>query len=312
VVRFDIDSAPDVTNNQLLPTIMHAIRTVMAPAQRIDNQGVMTPRTVAASVLFAAALLLPSVALADNLAAAPGDPAWMHLGANTLLWAHITGGAIGMITGVVALAARKGQRVHRAAGSVFFMAMFMAYAIGAGVAPFLDTGQRPNFIAGIMALYLLVSGTVAARRRDARAGVPEIIGLITALSITAAGLILMRMGAASPSGTVDGSPPQAFLLFTISGAFAAAGELNFLVRGHLSNVARIARHLWRMCLSLFIASGSFFLGQQQVFPAELQGSALLSVLAVAPLPVMLFWLAKVRFDDWRRARAAGMAVTSGN
>lgn len=273
----------------------------------------MTPRFALSTVLFVVvATLLPSVALADNLAAGPSDPAWMHLGANALLWAHITGGTIGIVTGVAALAARKGQQVHRAVGKVFFMAMFMAYAIGAGVAPFLDTGQRPNFIAGIMALYLLVSGTAAARRRDAKAGAPEVIGLVVALSITAAGVILMRMGAASPSGTVDGSPPQAFLLFTITGAFAAAGELNVLVRGQLSNVSRIARHLWRMCMSLFIASGSFFLGQQQVFPQALQGSALLSVLAVAPLPALLFWLGKVRFDDWRRrAKATALSVPSG-
>jgi len=265
----------------------------------------MTPRISVLPVLFAvafAAALAPAVALANNLEAGPGDPVWMHLGAGALLWAHIGGGAIGMVTGVVALASRKGQRVHRAAGSVFFLAMFMAYAIGAGVAPFLDTGQRPNFVAGIMALYLLVSGTMAARRREATAGAPEIVGLLVALGVTTAGVVLMRMGAASPSGTVDGSPPQAFFLFTIAGAFAAAGELHVLVRRQLSSVSRIARHLWRMCFSLFIASGSFFLGQQQVFPEALQDSALLYAVALSPLPVMLFWLGKVRFDDWRRRR----------
>ncbi len=279
--------------------------TVMAPVPHIDKKGPMTPRIALLPVLLAvafAAALAPAVALADNLEAGPGDPVWMHLGANALLWAHIAGGAVGMVTGVVALAVRKGQRVHRAAGSVFFVAMFAAYAIGAGVAPFLDTGQRPNFVAGIMALYLLVSGAMAARRRDARAGGPEVIGLIVALSITVAGVIFMRMGAASPSGTVDGSPPPAFFLFTIAGAFAAAGELHVLVRKQLSNVSRIARHLWRMCFSLFIASGSFFLGQQQVFPEALQDSALLYAVALSPLPVMLFWLSKVRFDDWRRRR----------
>ncbi|WP_419252784.1 hypothetical protein ACN2C6_14570 [Caulobacter sp. ErkDOM-YI] len=263
----------------------------------------MTHRFPVTLVLFViAAALLPSIALADNLQAGPGDPAWMHLGANALLWAHIAGGAIGMVTGVVALASRKGQSVHRAAGSVFFLAMFTAYAIGAGVAPFLDTGQRPNFVAGVLALYLLVSGTMAARQREVKAGVPEVIGLVVALTITAAGVIFMRMGAASPSGTVDGSPPPAFFLFTIAGAFAAAGELHVLVRKQLSRVSRIARHLWRMCFSLFIASGSFFLGQQQVFPEALQDSALLYVLALAPLPIMLFWLGKVHFDDWRRRR----------
>lgn len=270
----------------------------------------MTPRTLAVSPVLlavaaaaAAAALMPSIALAENLEARPGDPAWMHLGANALLWAHIAGGAIGMITGVVALASRKGQSVHRKAGAVFFLAMFTAYAIGAGVAPFLQTGQRPNVVAGIMALYLLISGTMAARQRDVKAGVPEVIGLIVALAITAAGVTFMQMGAASPTGTVDGSPPPAFFLFTVAGAFAAAGELHVLVRKQLSRVSRIARHLWRMCFSLFIASGSFFLGQQQVFPKAVQDSVLLYVLALAPLPIMLFWLGKVRFDDWRRRRA---------
>jgi uncharacterized membrane protein len=293
----------------MLRTIMRAVRTVMAPAPHIDKNGSMALRIPVSPVLLAiAAALLPPVALANTLQAAPGDPAWMHLGANALLWAHIAGGAIGMVTGVVALASRKGQRVHRAAGSVFFLAMFMAYAIGAGVAPFLDTGQRPNFVAGLLALYLLVSGAMAARRREVNAGAPEVIGLIIALSITTAGVIFMRMGAASPSGTVDGSPPQAFFLFTIAGAFAAAGELHVLLRKQLSNTSRIARHLWRMCFSLFIASGSFFLGQQQVFPEALRDSALLYAVALSPLPVMLFWLGKVRFDDWRRRRRAALAA----
>lgn len=255
-----------------------------------------------ALVLIAVFALTPSLALAENLEARPGDPAWMHLGANTLLWAHIAGGAIGMVTGVIALAARKGQRVHRAAGSVFVLAMFTAYAIGAGVAPFLQTGQRPNFVAGVMALYLLISGTMAARRRDARAGAAEVIGLIVALSITAAGVTFMRMGSASSTGTVDGSPPQAFFLFTIAGVFAAAGEVHALLRKSLSRTSRIARHLWRMCFSLFIASGSFFLGQQQVFPKALQESALLYFAALAPLPILLFWLGKVYVDEGLRRR----------
>ncbi len=81
----------------------------------------MTPRIPVSPVLFAVAVaLLPSIALADTLQARPDDPAWMHLGADALLSAHIAGGAIGMVTGGVALASRKGQRVHRAAGSVFF------------------------------------------------------------------------------------------------------------------------------------------------------------------------------------------------
>jgi len=70
-----------------------------------------------------------------------------------------------------------------------------------------------------------------------------------------------------------------------------------LARGSISGRPRITRHLWRMCFGLFIATGSFFLGQQQVFPAYLRGSVVLTVLAVLPFPVMIYWLIRVRFSN---------------
>jgi hypothetical protein len=41
-------------------------------------------------------------------------------------------------------------------------------------------------------------------------------------------------------------------------------DLNAVLRRRLSPVQRISRHLWRMCFAFFIATGSFFLGQQKV------------------------------------------------
>jgi hypothetical protein len=249
-----------------------------------------------ALLVLSLALVLSAsgVAHADNLEAPPGAPWWAHFGAAALLYLHIGGGALGMASGVVALATRKGGRLHRSAGAVFFASMLVTYAIGAGVAPFLAEGQRPNFVAGIMALYLLVSGWMTVRRPAGRAGALELAGLVIAVAIAVLGALFMRMGAMSPTGTVDGSPPQAFILFTVAGALAACGELNVLLRRGISGVARIARHLWRMCFSLFIASGSFFLGQMQVQPAWMRDSALPYLLAFAPLGAMLFWLVAVR------------------
>jgi hypothetical protein len=57
-----------------------------------------------------------------------------------------------------------------------------------------------------------------------------------------------------------------------------------------------------MCFGLFIATGSFFLGQQQVFPAFLRGSVLLTVLAVLPFPLMIYWLFRVRFSKAYKTR----------
>jgi len=78
---------------------------------------------------------------------------------------------------------------------------------------------------------------------------------------------------------------------------SAARDVRMLVRGGLFGVHRIARHLWRMCFGLFIASGSLFLGQQQVFPALLRKTNVLFIPAILPLILMIFWLVRIRFTN---------------
>jgi uncharacterized membrane protein len=176
-----------------------------------------------------------------------------------LLYAHIGGGFIGIVAGYTASLAPKGKTLHRKAGKVFYLAMFICYLIGALVAPFLETGQRTNFVAGVLALYLLTSGVSAAQRRNFQAGIGEKIGVVIALTITVLGLYFIYLASNSPTGTIDDSPPQAFVLFVVAGSLAFIGDVRILVGKTLSNVQRTIRHLWRMCFSLFIASGSFFL-----------------------------------------------------
>jgi hypothetical protein len=85
---------------------------------------------------------------------------------------------------------------------------------------------------------------------------------------------------------------------------AAAGDVRMLARGGISGVQRLLRHLWRMCFALFFATGSFFLGQQQVFPAFLRASNILLVPAFLPLLLLVFWLVRVRFTNaYRRTFA---------
>jgi hypothetical protein len=83
---------------------------------------------------------------------------------------------------------------------------------------------------------------------------------------------------------------------------AAAGDIRMLARGGVFGPKRVVRHLWRMCFSFFIATGSFFLGQQQVFPAAIRKANVLFVPALLPLVLLIFWLFRV----WRtnKGRAA--------
>jgi hypothetical protein len=73
-------------------------------------------------------------------------------------------------------------------------------------------------------------------------------------------------------------------------------DLKFIIRGKLSATQRISRHLWRMCFAFFVATGSFFFGQQDVLPQAVRGSPILVVLALAPIALTLFWLVWVRFS----------------
>jgi hypothetical protein len=229
-------------------------------------------------------------AFADNLEVAKETSILLHWGAKLLLYAHIVGGIIGMLSGLVASLAPKGRRFHRIAGQLFYWAMLICYSIGAIVAPFLQSGQRTNFVAGILALYLLTSGVSAARRRHFNVSLKEKLGLLIALTITLLGAYFMMLASNSPTGTIDDSPPQAFILFVVAGTLALIGEIRVLAQKTLTNTQRTIRHLWRMCFSFFIASGSLFFGQPGIFPDWFNASLLPILFGFFPFLILLIFL----------------------
>jgi hypothetical protein len=87
--------------------------------------------------------------------------------------------------------------------------------------------------------------------------------------------------------------------------FAAIGDLRAIRAGGLRGSRRLARHLWRMCFSLFIATGSFFLGQMKFIPEPVRIVPLLLVLAFAPLLFLVYWMWRVRV----RGRLSGILVS---
>src|SRR4029077_2627387 len=92
--------------------------------------------------------------------------------------------------------------------------------------------------------------------------------------------------------------PQIFYAFLLLGTIATLSDFNVILHGGISGAPRIARHLWRMCTALAIASGSFFLGQQQIMPVLMRGSPWLFVPVLAPVVLLFFWLFRVRLTHW--------------
>jgi uncharacterized membrane protein len=233
----------------------------------------------------------------------PESPFWVSAGADTILFLHIAGGSLALASGALALLSRKGERVHRVAGTVFFLSMLMATAIAIVVSPFLTGGQRPNFVMAVLAFYLIVTGWATVKRKESSIGRLEVGGFIVALSVAAAGLLFMQQARDSLTGTIGGLPPQSFFVFVFFGGIAAANDLKVILRGGIAGAPRIARHIWRMCMAIFIAAVSFFLGQQQVMPAYMRGSPLLFAPELAVLGLMIFWLLRVRLSHWLRPAA---------
>jgi hypothetical protein len=213
---------------------------------------------------------------------------------NGLTWIHIAGGSVALVAGAIAIAVQKGGSVHTRVGTAFCVAMFVLGVTASILSPFKTPPDSP--IGGMMVCYFVATAWMAARRRTGKPGRREKIacalGLVIAAAIIAGGF----QRALAPAGTFTG-PPNAAVLFALGGLclIAALGDVRYLWRGTLSATQRLSRHLWRMCFAFFIATGSFFFGQQDVLPEFLRGSAILAVLGLAPFPLMLYWLLRVRF-----------------
>ena len=201
---------------------------------------------------------------------------------------HITLGTISILSGSAALFFRKGSGPHRAAGTVFFLAMLGMCAAALPVA--VVKQQYVNVAAASFTLYLVATAWKAAVRKDGQTGSFETMASLAGASVAA---VALTYGA-----TIAKDEAPFFYVFGGLAAFAAMMDASVIARGGVSGVQRITRHLWRMCLAMFVATGSFFLGQQQVMPEFIRGSPVLLVLALAPLVVMIFWLIRVLLTNW--------------
>lgn len=209
-----------------------------------------------------------------------------------LLFLHIAGGMVGLLSGTVAMVYRKGWRGHRAAGNVFVVAMLIMGACGSTLA--LMKHQTNNVFGGLLTVYMITTAWLAGRRRDGETSVFDWGALVFGLAIGASLVTLGVLVASGQAAPQAGVPLGMYFFMGTIPLLAAAGDIRMLMRGGISGTPRIARHLWRMCFGLFIATGSFFLGQQQVFPTAIRKQYILAPLAILPLILLIYWMIRVR------------------
>jgi len=217
-----------------------------------------------------------------------------------LLPIHIIAGSIAIIAGFVAVFVLKGGNLHRKSGIIFVYAMLILSLTGAAIATV--KRQLPSVVGGLLAFYLVTTAWLTVRRRDQVFDAMNGAAMLLAIAV---GFFSIRLGleaSKSAKGAINGVPAAMLFLFGSVALLASVGDIRMMLGRRLDGAHRIARHLWRMCFSLFIASGSFFLGQAKVIPKPIRIFPLLAVPALLPLVLMLYWLVRVLFTNWYRRR----------
>jgi hypothetical protein len=212
-------------------------------------------------------------------------PIWL------VLLAHFAAGLIGIVTGFLALAVAKGGKLHKQVGILFTWSMGLSGVMASVIAAY---GNKPSMvIGGAMVVYFVLTATTTVKpfpgfQRTADAILMVLVLLVGVLTLWDATNVW-----AMPRHARNGVPAgMMFFLGTVY-LVAATGDLRMIRAGGITGPRRLARHLWRMCFALFIATGSFFLGQMKFIPEPVRILPLLMTLGVGPLLVLLYWMWRI-------------------
>lgn len=214
---------------------------------------------------------------------------------------HFGSALIALVAGTVALAVAKGGRMHKRSGIVFAIAMSVAGVLASVISAY----EGKSIAGGLFVVYLLFTATTTVKPLSISGRRLDIALMIFAFVFAAVmyinGVAVWRQ----PGHMFQGVPAGMIFFLATIGLLAAVGDLRMILEGGPRGARRIARHLWRMCFGLFIATGSFFFGQAKFIPAPLRIKPLLAVLGVAPLVVLLYWMWRVRL----RRKLSGIIVS---
>jgi hypothetical protein len=206
---------------------------------------------------------------------------------------HVVAGALGLISGYAALYAAKGGRLHRKSGVIFVATILTMAAAGFTVAVVRGVAPDINVPAALLTSYLVVTAFTTVRPVTIGTRSLHMGGMVLALGVTLT-MLVFGIEAVSNGGVRNGMPAFPFFMFAVIGLLGAVGDVRMMRAGPLRGAMRLARHLWRMCMALFIAALSFFIGQADVIPQPYRIRPLLALPVLAVLVTMFYWLWRVR------------------
>jgi uncharacterized membrane protein len=216
-----------------------------------------------------------------------------------MVWLHIVAGSIALVAGAIAMYALKGATLHRKSGRVFVYAMLVMSSTGAIVAATLPV--RVSVIAGALTFYLVVTALITVRRPAWWCTQFDFLMFFFALVTGFAGIYFGVEAMHSLGGTLDGFSATPYFVFAGVSLIGAALDARMLLGNGVSGKHRIARHLWRMGFSMYIATSAFFLGQANLFPEPIRKIVLLAIPVIIVIVFTIYWLVRVLFvARWQR------------
>ena len=224
------------------------------------------------------------------------------------LFVHIIAGGVGILSGFIALYAVKGARAHRRSGTVFVYAMIAMALLGATMAVVRNKAPAGNVPVAFLTMYLVITALTTVRPRALESRRLDFGLMVLASVITLAFFTIGSIAIANPAA-VQRFPAAPFFVFGTIALLASIGDIRLIRSGGAQTIRgapRLARHLWRMCTALLIATFSFFLGQAKVFPKPIRIYPLLAIPPLVVLSVMLYWLWRIRV----RRKLRGLVVVA--
>ena len=227
-----------------------------------------------------------------------------------LRYAHIAMGTLSLLAGAGAMMLRKGSRSHAIAGETFVVAMLLM----AGTGTIMSLAIVPvmgNVMGGLLTMYMVITAWATAYRPPRQAGAHEYLGMVFGIAIGVAGIVFGLEAASRTPQRLHGYDAMFYYIFGGIALLGAALDARMIARGGFSGSQRTARHLSRMCLAMYMATMSFFIGQAKLMPAWIREVRLNLIPVLLVVGALIFWLVKIRLlpalKRVRRASAVPVA-----
>lgn len=186
---------------------------------------------------------------------------------------HITGGAVGLLTGILNMIAKKGDSRHKIVGKIFFFAMLTA-----GLSSLVLSTLKPSlflFIVGIFTVYMVGTGYSYLHLKMLNKNQkPKMIDWTLTIAMMLAAFLFIGIGIMSLlKSNLFG---LVFITFGSLGLLFVRHDFkNYSGKSHLLNYW-LSEHLQRM-IGAFIASSTAFLVVNAKYLPE-------------SIPIIVYWL----------------------